>query len=81
MKRKELTSRIVPPKYRVGRFTLNEYEVRELLARVAEGTLNPEGIIIKDDLGVRSTISPKGVTSKNLFGFDLSYRLTMRRLK
>jgi len=81
MKRTELTSRIVPPKYRVGRYTLNEYEVRELLARVSEGILNPEGIIIEDALGVKSTINSRGVTSNNLYGFDLSYKLTIRRLK
>ena len=31
MKRKDLTSRIVPPKYRVGRFTLNEYDVIQVV--------------------------------------------------
>ena len=56
MKRTDLTQRITPPKYKVGQFVLNEYEVRELLARVAEGTLDPKGIIIKDSIGVKSTI-------------------------
>jgi len=32
MKRTDLTQRITPPKYKVGQFVLNEYEVRELLA-------------------------------------------------
>ena len=81
MKRTDLTQRITQPKYKVGQFVLNEYEVRELLARVAEGTLDPKGIIIKDSIGVKSTIDSRGVTSNNLYGFDLAYKLTIRKLK
>jgi len=51
------------------------------LARVSEGKLDPKGIIIEDSIGVKSTIDSRGVTSNNLAGFDLSYKLTIRRLK
>jgi len=81
MKRTDLTQRISPPKYKVGRFTLNEYEVRELQARVSEGILDPKGIIIEDADGVKSTIDEHGNTSNRLRGFDLSYNLSIRRLK
>ena len=80
MKRTELTSRIVPPKYKVGRFTLNEYEVRELLARVSEGKLDPGPLVIEDCLGVKATIDEHGNLSNRLSGMDLIYKLSIRRL-
>jgi hypothetical protein len=81
MKRSDLTSKISLSKFRVGRFVLNEYEVREMIARVAEGTLNPEGIVIVDEDGNSATIYSDGRTSRNLSGFDKGGNLSLRKIR
>ena len=81
MKRSDLTSRINPPKFKIGRFVLSEYEVREVIARVAEGTLNHEGIVIIDENGNSATLYSDGRTSENLKGFGVSSQLTLRKIR
>ena len=81
MERKHLTSGIKPPKFRVGQFVLNEYELREMIARVSEGSLSPCGITIKDKRGIVATIGKTGLLSKDLHGFDMMVELKLRRVK
>ena len=71
--------RIKPPKYRVGRRVLNEYELRNLMAEVAEGRL-PSGIKVKDEKGVVGEIYPNGRLSVTLYGMAWLSEYTFRLL-
>lgn len=81
MKRSDFTSRIKPPTYKIGRFVFNEYETREIIARIAEGTLNHEDVIITDEKGNVITFDETGLASGQLHGWDLNSNCTMRRWK
>ena len=83
MKREYLTNRITAPKFKVGKFSLNEYEARELVARIAEGSVNPEGIEMCDELGRLFTFDETGRINGNCspFGWDFSAGRTMRQIK
>lgn len=41
---------IETPKFYIGRMVFNEYEIRNLLADIAEG-LKPWGMVLRDELG------------------------------
>ena len=69
-------TRIKPPKYKVGRYVLNEYEVRCLMSEVCLGQKNP-GIKITDSDGTTAEILPTGRLTKNLKGFDVSGNYTL----
>lgn len=62
MRRSILTNRITPPKYKVGKFVLNEIEVREMIAKIAEGTLDPKGIVLIDEDGKSFKFNHDGST-------------------
>ena len=81
MKREDLTPRIEAPKYKIGRFTFNEYEVREIIARVAEGTLSHEKISITDMKGNTVTLNEDGTTTGDIYGWSIATSKTMRRLR
>ena len=81
MKRTDLTSGIKPPKFRVGRFILNEYEAREMVSRIAEGKLNPEGIVLKDSKGHSVTFDKNGYASSNIYGWDVGSAFAIRKFK
>ena len=49
-----MITRIKPPKFKVGRNVLNEYELRLLMVEVARG-LKPAGIKVKEG-NIESTI-------------------------
>jgi len=70
-------TRISPPKFKVGRFSLNEYELRNLMLEVAK-EVKPSGIKVKDILGVIAYIEPTGYLSVNLEGFGISSKLTLQ---
>ena len=72
--------RITPPKYRVGKFSLNEYELRNLMGEVAGGE-KPAGIKVKDDRGNVVIILQNGRLSANVVGFDINSMLTLKLLK
>jgi hypothetical protein len=57
--------RIKAPKFRVGRYVLNEYEFRNLQLEVALG-IKPAGIKVTDSLGNKSTIIENGCLSHSL---------------
>lgn len=81
MERNNLTGRISPPKYKVGRFVLNEYELREMIARISEGDLDPEGIVVIDEIGNHVTFDSDGVGSQNLHGFGINSQFTLRKIR
>ena len=79
MKIQKIT-RIKPPKFKVGRLSLNEYEVRKLMVDVANG-IQPTGIVITDEEGVSATLQEDGRPDKNLYGFGINSRFTMELIK
>ena len=70
-------TRIKPPKYKVGRYVLNEYEVRCMMSEVCLGSRNPDGIHIEDESGKIAEILPDGRLTENLKGFDISGNYTL----
>lgn len=73
-------TRIKVPKFRVGRYVLNEYELRQLMLDVALG-VKPAGIEVRDEYGVIATIRKDGGLSVNLEGLAISARLLGARIK
>jgi hypothetical protein len=69
-------TRIATPKYKVGRYTLNEYEVRNLMLEVAKGE-KPSGIKIKDSTGKVVEVLPNGNLSDTIAGFSIADELGM----
>lgn len=53
-------SRIKPPKFYIGRSVLNEYELLQIMAEVAKGARDPEGVIVRDEYGNTSPIRHDG---------------------
>jgi hypothetical protein len=72
--------RITPPKYRVGKYSLNEYELRNLMLEVAQKQ-KPAGIKVKDERGAVVTILENGRLSESIAGFDINSMLTLKLLK
>lgn len=72
--------RIKPPKYKVGRYSLNEYEVRKLMVDVAIG-FQSSGIKVTDINGNSAIIQSNGRLSNQLYGFDISSKFTLELLK
>lgn len=76
----ENITRIKAPKFRVGRYVLNEYEIRTLQVEVAKGERKP-GMKVKDDLGAVATILPNGSLDTALSGYDMNTYLRFQLLK
>ena len=76
----ETLTRIKAPKFRVGRYVLNEYEIRTLQVEVAKGERKP-GMKVKDDLGVVAIILPNGSLDTALSGYDMNSDLRFQLLK
>jgi hypothetical protein len=75
-------TRIKSPTYKVGRYTLTEYELRNLCVEVGSG-LKPAGIRVTDIKGNVAYIKERGQLSADLHGLDLmtSYKLELMRLR
>lgn len=73
-------TRIKTPKFKVGRYTLNEYELRTLFLEVAKG-IKPEGITVKDTKGNTAVILKNGTLSSSLHGLSISGQLSIDLLK
>ena len=71
--------KIKAPKYKIGRYSLNEYELRQVQVDIAEGKLK-DGIIVKDQNGNKATINKDGTLSNKLHGIDICGLLTLRLL-
>ena len=66
-------TRIPAPKFRMGRYTLNEYELRYLMLQVAQG--HKPGFIgtkIKDESGNSVVITEDGTLSGRLPGLHIN---------
>ena len=72
-------TRIKAPKFRVGRNVLNEYELRVLMAEVAEGKRG-SGIKVREGNEV-AEILPSGRLSVSLSGLKLCTDATLRVLR
>lgn len=77
-------TRIPVPKFKVGRYTLNEYELRQLQLEVAKG-LKPGGIKVKSlSNGDTITITETGYMDRNFkegSGYDVSSKITLNLIK
>lgn len=69
-------TRITAPKFKIGKFSLNEYELRQLMLEVAQGLQLPY-ITVKDSKGVKALILCNGALSNNLFGMDITGKATL----
>jgi hypothetical protein len=74
-----MITRIKPPKFKVGRNVLNEYELRLLMVEVARG-LKPAGIKVKEG-NIESTILESGRLSNNLPGLAIASQFTIDLLR
>jgi hypothetical protein len=72
-------TRVKAPKFRVGRYILNEYEFRTLQVEVAKG-IKPTGIKVKDYEGNVALILESGSLSRSLKGLSLSGEITYQLL-
>jgi hypothetical protein len=73
-------TRIKAPKFRVGRYVLNEYEFRNLQLEVALG-VKPAGIKVTDAQGNRAVIEKSGCLSDSLEGLALAGEISFEILK
>jgi hypothetical protein len=73
-------TRINSPKFRVGRYVLNEYEARQFCLEVAKGERAP-GDTIKDVEGNTATVLRDGGLSRSLVGWDIGSKIAIERYK
>jgi len=73
-------TRIKPPKFRVGRYLLNEYELRTLTLEVAQGK-KPAGIKVTDYLGNKAVIKENGCLSASLEGLSLATLISLEIIR
>ncbi len=81
MKRSDFVQAINPPKFRIGKFVFNEYEIREILAKVSEGKIDYNSIVIKDKNGNSTGVTKFGNLEKVLPGLNVLIGLKMRKLR
>ena len=74
-------TRIPAPKFRMGRYVLNEYELRCLIADVAEGK-KPEfvGAKITDSFGDKCIITADGSLSGRMRGLSVASEHALRQM-
>ena len=72
--------RIKVPKFKVGRYSLNEYEVRNLMVEIAKGE-RPAGLVVTDEKGQSATLLENGRPDKNLYGFGVAAELTLELIR
>lgn len=71
-------TRIEAPKFRVGKFVLNEYELRQLQLEVALG-IKSGPFVVKDMKGKTAKILEHcGLLSDTLYGMTISDNIAMR---
>lgn len=73
-------TKVKAPKFKIGRFVLNEYEIRQIMAEVSEGK-RQGNIKFKDNEGNTITIEDDGYCSDNVKGFELATDFTRRVMK
>lgn len=72
-------TRVKAPKFRVGRYVLNEYELRTLMLEVARGE-KPANIKVKCSDGNVSIIREDGILTDALTGLDIAGKLCIELL-
>jgi hypothetical protein len=72
--------RIKPPKFKLGRYILNEYELRNLMLEVAKGSA-PKNLKVKDKNGLEAEILENGRLSVSLEGLQINSELTLGVLR
>ena len=72
-------TRIKAPKFKVGKYSLNEYELRQLCLEVKQ-CLKPNGIKVIDSDGIESKIDKSGKLHPLPKGMSLSYEITKQLL-
>lgn len=70
-------TKVLPFKFFVGRFSLNELELRTLQLEVAEGK-KPAGIMVKDEKGTIVSIDQDGRLDGPLHGLDAASSINMK---
>lgn len=77
----EKPTKITLPKFKVGRYVLNEYELRLMMLEVAKG--EREGNIKVKDLSnnIESIIQEGGHLSNTLPGLSINSKITMEFIK
>lgn len=77
-------TRIKSPKFRVGRYILNEYELRQLQLEVAQ-EIKPSGIVVKSlQNNVSDTILPNGKFEHGFgenSGYDIGSQISITHYK
>ena len=73
-------NRIKIPRFKIGRFVLNEYEIRQIMAEVSEGK-RKGNIKFKDDRERIITILDDGSCSQSPKGFEIASSFTLRSIK
>jgi hypothetical protein len=74
-----LITRIKTPKFKVGRYTLNEYELRQLQLEVAQG-LKPAGIKVRSLNGQTVSITENGHMDRTFgdnSGYDVGSKISI----
>lgn len=73
--------RITAPKFRIGRYTLNEYELRSLMLEVARGN-NPEYIGKKvNNSGYIAHITEEGTLDGRLPGLHVATEFALAHME
>lgn len=74
-------TKIKPPKYKVGKYTLNEYELRLLMLEVAINKKSQEGLVVKDEYGRTAEIKSDGSLSGPIFGLGICSSLSIAHIQ
>ena len=69
-------TRIPPPEFYIDDYTLNEYELRQLMVDIAKG-LHQGNLSVVDITGNEAIIDENGRLSGPLYGLDLNDKLAI----
>lgn len=73
-------TRIKSPKFRVGRYILNKYELRQLMYEVNQG-LKPDNLIVTDSIGNKARIKLNGKLNQPMHSFDIGTKTAINHFK
>lgn len=77
---KNKIKRIKPPKFKVGRYVLNEYELRCLQVEVAKGDRDG-GIMVREQSGESAIILDDGTLNIPLKGYQIASTFSLELLR
>lgn len=73
-------TRIKPPKFKIGRYVLNEYEMRQFMLEVAQGK-RKHGVKISNMYGESAIILPNGRLDLNIRGFSIATDISIEHFR